>query len=47
MDTRARVIAARLAIKIEENKPYSDRIGLRDASHYRRRIAKKGEKDDV
>ncbi|MBQ9361506.1 MAG: hypothetical protein IJT96_10790 [Lachnospiraceae bacterium] len=47
MDIRTRMIAARLAVRIEKDKTYSDKIGLKDNSHYIVNSEKKGEKNDV
>ena len=42
MDIRTRVIAARLAVRIDENKAYSGRIGIKDVSHYKKPERGKG-----
>ena len=47
MDIRTRMIAARLAVRIEKDKAYSERIGIKDNSHYTDISEKKGEKDNV
>lgn len=35
MDIRTRILAARLAEKIDENPEYSERLRLKNTSHYR------------
>ncbi len=46
MDIRTRVLATRLAGRIDENKKYSEYLSLADASHYKRQkgTEKKGGK---
>ena len=44
MDVRRRVLAARLAVRIEKDKEYSKAIGLFDRSGYRS-ISQGGEQD--
>ena len=44
MDVRRRVLAARLAVRVNENKEYSKSIGLSDHSDFRFR-SKGGEQD--
>ena len=44
MDVRRRVLAARLAVRINENKEYSKEIGLFDHSEFRSK-SKGGVKD--
>ena len=36
MDIRIRVLTARLAIRIDENKAFDERIRTKNTSHYRR-----------
>ena len=44
MDIRTRILAARLAEKIDESPEYSERLRLKNTSHYRKqdRNRKKG-----
>ena len=41
MDIRTRVLTARLALKIDRNKAYSERIRTKNTSHYRKRERRK------
>ena len=41
MDIKTRVLAARLAVKIDENKAYSEVIRTKNMSHYRRSEAER------
>ena len=36
MDVRMRILTARLAVRVDENKTYSRKIGIRNTSDYRK-----------
>ena len=43
MDVRTRILTARLAVRVDENKTYSQKIGIRNTSDY---IKNKEKKED-
>ena len=42
MDVRTRVLKARLALKIDGNRSYSDMLRIKNKSHYRKQISERG-----
>lgn len=42
MDVRTRVLKARLALKVDGNRGYSDMLRIKNMSHYRRQILERG-----
>ena len=44
MDVRTRILTARLAVKVDENKAYSQKIGINNTSDYKRNKEKKGDR---
>ena len=41
MDVRTRILTARLAVRVDENKTYSQKIGVRNTSDYRKNKERK------
>ena len=41
MDVRTRILAARLAVRIDENRDYSRKIGIRNTSDYKKNKERK------
>ena len=44
MDVRTRILTARLAVKVDENKTYSQKIAINNTSDYKRNKEKKGDR---
>ncbi len=44
MDVRTRILTARLTVKVDENKTYSQKIGINNTSDYKRNKEKKGDR---
>ena len=36
MDVRTRILTARLAVRVDENKSYSQKVGIRNTSDYKK-----------
>ena len=43
MDVRTRILTARLAVKVDDNKTYSPKLGINNTSDYKRNKEKKGD----
>ena len=44
MDVRTRILTARLAVRVDDNKAYSRKIGINNTSDYKRNKEKKGDR---
>ena len=44
MDVRTRILMARLAVRVDDNRTYSQMIGISNTSDYKRNKEKKGDR---
>ena len=44
MDVRRRTLTARLAVRVDDNKTYSQKIGISNTSDYKRNKERKGDR---
>lgn len=44
MDVRTRILTARLAVRVDDNKTYSRKIGISNISDYKRNKENKGDR---
>ena len=44
MDVRTRILTARLAVRVNDNKTYSQKIGISNTSDYKRNKERKGDR---
>ena len=44
MDVRTRILMARLAVRVDDNRTYSQKIGISNTSDYKRNKEKKGDR---